>query len=464
MIRSKRQMYLVIGVFALVMMLGTVTYAFFNYTRTGTANNIRTGRIYFNADQGNNTVTLSDLFPISLGENETITSETPGVGSLKLHITGDTNYTEGIEYLIETVDVTGNGQTSLPISIDISYAPTAVEQGEDPNVIGTADENYFANRGGATSRYKLLSTGSISEGEDILVGYIAPGNTGIDGELTILAYLDAENIAITDTYPGGTKREVVANYDTNACETALEGDATAQALCADSDGLQAAVDTSELTNAQITALLNAGVITEYTDDTTSEWVDDRAVFTTDEWNALQATGVSFKIRATAQEGTWVPEPIPTIPSCPGCVFVYTYTPMYAIWNTENHDPTELTSSDYSDDYRIAINKNFNPDEKIIFLGVILDNNKISRAFACGLIGGTVPFCLEGTQDGSKDMNNIALMHSDNLYGNLCDNLSNNSGVQCNGTPNAISKPIGDVAVFKNGNQCDVSNTGILKCN
>jgi len=304
MIKTKQQMFIVIGVFALVMMLGTVTFAFFNYTRTGTTNTIKTGRIYFNTDQGNNVVTLSDLFPISVGPTDTITASTPGVGSLKLHITGDTSYANGIEYLIETVDVQGNGATALPISIDISYSQTT------SHVIGTADENYFTNRGGATSRYKLLSTGTISEGEDILVGYIAPGATGIDGELTILAYLDADNIAITDTYPSGVVREVVENYDTTACQTALTGDATAQALCSNADNLQAAIegDTPTLSAAQLSALINAGVITEYTNGTTSTWVDGRTVFTTEEWNALQATGVSFKIKATAQEGTWVPAP------------------------------------------------------------------------------------------------------------------------------------------------------------
>ena len=51
MIKSKRQMFIVIGVFALVMLLGTVTFAFFNYTRTGAINNLGTGRIYFNSSQ-----------------------------------------------------------------------------------------------------------------------------------------------------------------------------------------------------------------------------------------------------------------------------------------------------------------------------------------------------------------------------------------------------------------------------
>jgi len=41
MIKSKKQMFIVIGVFALVMLLGEITYAFFSYTRTGASNTIR---------------------------------------------------------------------------------------------------------------------------------------------------------------------------------------------------------------------------------------------------------------------------------------------------------------------------------------------------------------------------------------------------------------------------------------
>ena len=314
--KNKQVMFAIIGVAVLVIGLVGVTYAFFNYTRTGSANQIKTGQIYFNAEQGD-TVTLSDLFPITVEDGTTVDASTPGVGSLKLHITGDTTYEEGVEYLIEAVDVTGNGETALPISIAISYAATEPASGQDPNVIGTADDDYFTNRGGSDSRYKLLSTGSITEGEDILVGYIAPGNTGIDGELTILAYLDARNIAITDTYPEKTVYTVnTTGYIAATCETALNGNENASTICATTTSLQTELDStsSTLTPAQITALENAGLVTEYTDGTTSTWVNGRTVFTTEQWNALQATGVSFKIKATANEGTWVPAPTTPTPT------------------------------------------------------------------------------------------------------------------------------------------------------
>ena len=52
LIKSKKQMFIVIGAFVLTLMLFTTTYAFFNYTRTGARNIIKTGRIYFNSEQG----------------------------------------------------------------------------------------------------------------------------------------------------------------------------------------------------------------------------------------------------------------------------------------------------------------------------------------------------------------------------------------------------------------------------
>ena len=60
MIKTKKQMFITIGVFTLVLMLGTVTYAFFNYTRTGSRNIIKTGRISFSTEQ-NGTLNLTNI-------------------------------------------------------------------------------------------------------------------------------------------------------------------------------------------------------------------------------------------------------------------------------------------------------------------------------------------------------------------------------------------------------------------
>ncbi len=309
MIKTKKQMFTVIGVFILIMLVGTVTYAFFNYTRTGERNTIKTGRIYFNAQEGN-TVTLSNLFPVTVTQGQQITASTPGVGVLNIHVTGDTTYDGGVEYVLTAVNVVSSvGNVDLPISISVSYAPTEVEEGQPTNSIGTLDNDYFTNRGGNTSRYKLLSTGSIRDGQDLLVGYIAP-NTSIDGTLTILAYLDASNIAISDTYPERTVRKVkTTGYTAAACESAT-GLAQGSAICASAEALQSELDEGNtLTAQQISSLVNAGLVTEYTDGTNDTWLRDRTLFTTEQWNSLQTNGVSFQIRAVAQENVWITPPV-----------------------------------------------------------------------------------------------------------------------------------------------------------
>ena len=101
MIKSKKQMFIVIGIFTLVLMLGTVTYAFFNYTRTGNANTIRVGRISFITRQ-TNTINLTNMFPIDPTETG-IMDDDNKVGTLEIEIEGDTDYSEGVEYLVSSV-------------------------------------------------------------------------------------------------------------------------------------------------------------------------------------------------------------------------------------------------------------------------------------------------------------------------------------------------------------------------
>ena len=402
--KNKKVMLAIVGIAILVMGLVGATYAFFNYTRTGSSNVIKTGKISFDAAQ-NGTVTLSDLFPITVNGN--VTAQTPGVGSLSIHVTGDTTYDEGIEYLIKAVNVTDTNGTALPISIQIGYEASE-GQGK---TIGTEDEDYFDNRGGNTSRYQVLSENTISEGENLVVGYIAPGQTGIDGNLIIMAYLDARNIAITDTYPE-------EETDTN------------------NDG--------------------------YIDGTTDTWVNERTVFTTQEWNALQANGVSFQVKVEANQGIWVEDtrPVPTIDTCPGCKFMYTEN-IYYHGGANNANATvvaDIPAGVVQTDYRKVIT-----NDRKYFLGFTeTQDGKIDRAFACGIKGeepnqGTV-FCIEGSSDGSTYISNRDFLN--NLYG-VWDGGSSYQGCEqtnqylyCNGIVISDANVNGDVVVESDGvNAC-----------
>ena len=316
-------LFAMIGVAIFLIGIVGVTYAFFNYTRKGAANTIRTGRIAFAAEQGEE-VTLSDLFPISVTGN--VTPETPGVGSVVVHVTGDTEYNRGVEYLVKAVNVSSNGGSSLPISVNISYSANGAGK-----TIGTSDTAYYVNRGGSSSLYKVLTTDTIAEGQELVVGYIAPGETGIDGNITVMAYLDANNIAITDTNPMKTFYELNDNLTAEeeaACEghtvmsTGFTGSETASAFCAGTGTrggktFQEHLDEDLFTAGQIEDFLEANVIKElYTDGTSDDWVDGRTVLTTEEWNALSSGGVSFQIKVEANEGTWAPTPVPVVTPTP----------------------------------------------------------------------------------------------------------------------------------------------------
>ena len=192
MIKSKKQMFLVISVFTVLLMLTTITYAFFNYTRTGVANTIRVGRISFES-KNEETITLNNLFPIDPENSDEINDNTK-VGTYAIDIKGDTDYVDGIEYLVSVVD---SNFGSLPISVDFTVTG-----------LGTNNDNYFTARESKNANiYKILAGDTIVGDEMLLVGYIKPNATsgtaeGVDGNITIKVYLDENKILVSDTYDG----------------------------------------------------------------------------------------------------------------------------------------------------------------------------------------------------------------------------------------------------------------------
>ena len=220
-----------------------VSVAFFNYTRTGAENTLNVGRISFTTNQ-TRTINLTGVFPIS---SSNVLTDNDNVGTVEVEITGDTDYTEGIEYLItsENAHVTTTSGKLIPISLDVSATN-----------LGTENNNYFTAREDKNaSIYKKMTDDSLNGDQMLLVGYIKPNTTlgtaeGVNGKITIRAYLDADKIAISDTYDGS-----------------------------ESDNM----------------------------GTTNNWVNGRTVLTTNEWDNLSSNGVSFRVRVEANEGIWVNE-------------------------------------------------------------------------------------------------------------------------------------------------------------
>jgi len=106
--------------------------------------------------------------------------------------------------------------------------------------------------------------------------------------------------------------------------------------------------------------------------------------------------------------------VPTIASCPGCVFGYTNE----MWWYTGEEQTTLTSDQYKENYNDVISESGVNH----FLGMILDeNSKIERAFACGILTKEtkeIPFCIEGATDGSTEEDNKELLTS--IFGEYDD--------------------------------------------
>ena len=148
--------------------------------------------------------------------------------------------------------------------------------------------------------------------------------------------------------------------------------------------------------------------------------------------------------------------VPTIPTCPECMFVYTENVLtigtsQAPENATN-DYTTLTSS--------------HP----YFLGFIAnqDTNVIERAFACG-IQGTTPFCLEG-YDTTKYSNNIDILNSIfSEFPSDCRvyNEDDENSIYCYATNNpyldAYAIDDGEVSVTKGSSEWIYIRNGSVHC-
>ena len=186
------------------------------------------------------------------------------------------------------------------------------------------------------------------------------------------------------------------------------------------------------------------------------------------WNNLFA---SIKVSSTGDFNEKVIDvEIPTIESCPGCVYTYTTDKLYTTWNSRSVTPSEITTG-YSNNYEDIINSS----GKNYFLGVKLNNNnEVTNAYACG-VKDDEPFCIEGTSDGSKYTANQTLLQGANLYNNSCTLYPDSETgydydyLECgpwdnSGSLSADAYSYGDVkSGVGGGYQCEVRPDGYFGC-
>ena len=63
MIKSKKQMFIVIAIFAFIIIIGGTTYAWFNYRREGASQTLIAGNIYLTFEEGDEEINLTNIFP-----------------------------------------------------------------------------------------------------------------------------------------------------------------------------------------------------------------------------------------------------------------------------------------------------------------------------------------------------------------------------------------------------------------
>ena len=243
--QSKQILLSVIGVAILVVAVVGVSFAFFNYTRSGQENRVQTGKIWFTSSQSG-ALSVSNFFPQRPGTNDQAnTSEA------KITISGGTTYENGMTYRLRAVDVKSDGEPynpaavgSVPILLDVAVDSTEGGTVND-NTHGTFTPSTGTGTDGGVGRAIKLTENAIL-GTGTITGNTAATSTWVNGKIKVTAYIDSK-VAITDTLTS---------------------------------------DSAE---------------TGYENGTTTDWLQGRTHLTTEQWNALGDNPVTFRILVEAIE-------------------------------------------------------------------------------------------------------------------------------------------------------------------
>ena len=250
---SKQVLLSVIGVAILVVAVVGVSFAFFNYTRTGGANTVSTGTIQFNSTQSH--IALSNAFPIAGETAHAATADShANVAVSTVTITGTTTYAYGLDFTVTAKEVDLNG---LPISVYVEHPTTGGAQ------LSNVASSAAAASGNSIYVHSYENVATVEnrlKTNDLLAEGHINANTQANETIIIRAFLDDDKVFITDTPNGG-------QYD--PAQTPEAGYATGNP------------------NAS-----NGTVVPE-----------GKTAITTTQWNALNASGTaaSFKIEVSAHE-------------------------------------------------------------------------------------------------------------------------------------------------------------------
>lgn len=182
-VKNKKLLFILIGgiVLLLIPIIFFSSYAFFSYIKEGTSNTINTGKVYLNLDDKNNSIYLSNRFPISDSEAYNMSSDGEDITFTEFTVTGYYTGNEKLKYKLsavkgeETVSMTRFPDEHVKIYLSgktNEFGSFTIENGfdtEDSNqgIYGTLGSN--GNSGVDTSEGGeiLLATGEVDSEETV---------------------------------------------------------------------------------------------------------------------------------------------------------------------------------------------------------------------------------------------------------------------------------------------------------
>ena len=193
--QSKKVLLSVIGVAILVVAVVGVSFAFFSYTRTGSANTVQTGTIVFSNTSSE--VELTNAFPVATSvANDATDAITNQVGYGSISVQGNTTYANGIDFEIRVTSVSSQSNGAIV-----------------PRVAVTTTD--VASKIDMTTDYTSTAASTLTNGTLLAHGTIA-ANANVTSDTKVFevkVWYDANDYHISDN----TKSELVAAglLDTN---------------------------------------------------------------------------------------------------------------------------------------------------------------------------------------------------------------------------------------------------------
>lgn len=201
--KNNKRFFISVGVLSIVMisLIAISTYAFFNYTRTGSSNSLTTSTLIFDFTDGS-ALTIDNRFPIS-------TSDSSNYNNISFSITAHNDLTNGIAFNVYAVhgdDISGSIRMSDSV-IKMQFTPPANGDG-----FSITSNNF------STAATPIFSNGKCL----IATGLVKNTSASTTKNYSLSLWIDDSKIFVSST----TKRLVLAEGNPSLADT-TSGTATA---------------------------------------------------------------------------------------------------------------------------------------------------------------------------------------------------------------------------------------------